>query len=46
MSIMVEVQHGHSAGTHDVMSSEVKAKYYEDFLTGQQEMSSVFKSLF
>jgi hypothetical protein len=45
-SIMVRVQHGHTAGTLDVMISEAKAKHYGGFLTGQQEMSSVFKSLF
>lgn len=43
-SIMVRVQHRHTAGTHDVMGSEAKAKHYEDFLTEKQEMSSVFMS--
>jgi len=43
---MVRVQHGRTAGTHDVTSSEAKAKHYEDFLTGKQETTSVFKSLF
>jgi len=36
---MVRVQHGRTAGTHDVMSSEAKANHYDDFLTKQQEMS-------
>jgi hypothetical protein len=34
---MVRVQQGRTAETHNIMSSEAKAKHYEHFLKGQQE---------